>query len=93
MFSRNFREDVLISRIQRSRLELPAGRKQIYSGLIRSAKIPNDTPPGKYFLCATADPLNKVSEYKEEDNVTCHPIEVTPSSNKINKSNPIRRSR
>ncbi len=46
----------------------------IPSGLFPS--IPPDIPPGKYKICALADPTNTVNEIKEDNNKTCQKIEI-----------------
>jgi ELWxxDGT repeat protein len=46
-----------------------------YSSVI-TAKIPDDTPPGDYYVCTHVDPAGVVDESDEENNVTCSPITI-----------------
>ena len=74
VFSPNFSEDVMIrgGRISRT-TDLPFMGAKPYSV---NAEIPADTPAGNYFLCARIDPLNKVAESVEANNVACKPFNV-----------------
>ncbi|MEO8055027.1 MAG: CARDB domain-containing protein [Acidobacteriota bacterium] len=78
-FSPNFAEDVLVAggRVSRTVDLAPGAFHQYPVG----AKIPNDTPPGAYFLCATVDPGAAVAESHEENNTTCRPIRIQPRVN------------
>ena len=42
------------------------------------AKLPNDVPPGRYYLCARVDPGNKVTESREHNNLGCTAIQILP---------------
>ncbi|MEW6338202.1 MAG: hypothetical protein ACOY3Y_12685 [Acidobacteriota bacterium] len=78
-FSPHFREDVLLKggRVSNT-VDLPPGA---FRGYPVGAGIPNDTPPGRYFVCARVDPGSAVNESNENNNVTCRPIGVVQRLN------------
>jgi hypothetical protein len=43
-----------------------------------SNQIPRDVKPGTYYLCATVDPANSVSEIDEGNNCACCPLRIEP---------------
>ncbi|HVF10015.1 MAG TPA: hypothetical protein VNA16_04385 [Abditibacteriaceae bacterium] len=67
----NFAEDVLLQggRINHT-YDLPPGAAAVYEHLQNGkGKIPDDTPPGVYFIGARIDPANKVAESDENNNI------------------------
>jgi hypothetical protein len=78
-YSPNFAEDVLLKggRVSRTADLVPGAFRQYAVG----AGIPADTPPGDYFLCATADPGGAVPEMNEGNNTTCRRLRIQPRLN------------
>lgn len=78
-YSPHFREDVLLKggRVSKT-VDLPAGA---FRGYLVGGGIPNDTPPGRYFVCARVDPGTAVNESNEDNNVTCRPIRIAQRMN------------
>jgi CARDB protein len=74
--SDDFREDAL----------LPGGRTSRTDDLFRNnvreypadARIPANTPPGRYFICARVDAGDRVAESNERNNIDCFSIEIAP---------------
>jgi hypothetical protein len=78
-FAPRFREDVLLKggRVSNTVDLLPGA----FRGFPVGGGIPNDTPPGRYFLCARVDPGAAVNESNENNNATCRPITIAQRMN------------
>ena len=50
-----------------------------YSKLLRNVEIPSRIKSGDYYICAVVDRANEISEYRENNNASCAPIEVQSS--------------
>jgi hypothetical protein len=74
-YSPTWHEDVLLKggRVSNTS-DLNPGASQSYS---IGGVIPVDTPDGDYFLCVRVDPGDNVSEFDEDNNVTCVAIQIT----------------
>ena len=68
--SPGYGEDILLENGSETVPRLEPGQ-QVTVNFSGSLKIPEDTPPGKYYLAAVADPGNSISELTEENNI--HP--------------------
>lgn len=66
-YSENFNEDMLL-KDGRKTVELLNPHKDITLSFDGSIKIPDDTPPGRYYLGAVIDPENKIEELNEKNN-------------------------
>jgi len=73
-YSENYFDGVLLrgGRISNTK-NLEAGQKQIYT---TTAKIPNDTPAGKYRLCAKVDAGEFIVEKNEKNNLHCVSVQI-----------------
>lgn len=73
-FSHEFREDALLEGGRTSRTD------DLFPGDIREypvgARIPANTPPGNYFICARIDSGDRVAESNERNNNACFPIQI-----------------
>ena len=78
-YSPNFREDVLLEGGREHIKSLAVGAS-ISPKLNGPNKIPEDTPPGIYFLGLVADPGNSVDESNESNNISLSKIEVLSCS-------------
>jgi hypothetical protein len=78
-YSAHFSEDVMLlgGRISNT-VDLDPGMSHTFAKLTGS-KIPADTPPGHYYICALVDSGDKVKESNENNNVYCSPISVKPN--------------
>ncbi len=68
--SATYVEDMLISRVSATPDLAPGTNATLPAGGI----IPSDTPDGSYYLCTRVDPLAKVVESDETNNVVCSGI-------------------
>jgi hypothetical protein len=87
----NFAEDVLLQggRINNT-YDLPPGAAAVYQHMQGGkGKIPDDTPPGVYYLGARIDPANKVAESDEKNNIVWERIEIL-AKRSANAVQPIR---
>jgi len=66
-YSENFNEDMMF-KDGRKTVELLNPNKDITLSFDGSIKIPDDTPPGRYYLGVVIDPENKIEELNEENN-------------------------
>ena len=78
-FSPTFAEDALLKggRVSVTVDLMPGAFHQYAVG----AGIPPDTPPGRYYLCATVDPASVVPESREHNNTTCRRITIRARMN------------
>jgi len=53
-----------------------------YSKLLRNVEIPSRIKAGNYYICAVVDRSNEISEYREDNNSSCAPIEITSSNSR-----------
>jgi len=60
-------------------IPLAAGEQHNYSKLLNNIKIPSKLRSGNYYICASVDERNEVSEYNEDNNSSCSPIEIGSS--------------
>ena len=63
-------------------IPLAAGEQHNYSKLLNNIKIPSRLRSGNYYICATVDERNEVSEYREDNNSSCSPIEIGSSKSR-----------
>ena len=75
-YSAYYRDNVLLKggRVSHTKT-LRGGASATYTP---GAKLPNDIPPGRYYLCARIDPGNKVVENREHNNLGCAAIQILP---------------
>jgi len=66
-------EDGRLARIKSTRRIGPGGS---VTYPLRAVRLPRETRPGRYFLCAVVDPNRGVRERDEGNNVTCVPLQV-----------------
>ena len=74
-YSPNYQEDVLL---EHGRID-PTPDLQAGDDLLlptATMKIPNNTPKGKYFVCAQIDPAGVIGEMAEDNNLDCRPIQI-----------------
>jgi hypothetical protein len=73
-YAPGFAEDVLLrgGRISNT-FDLSPRTRRLYPV---GARIPDDTPPGNYYLCVRIDPANRVAKSNEADNLWCVRIRV-----------------
>ncbi len=70
--------------------DLPPGADAVYQQLQSGkGKIPDDTPPGVYFIGARIDPANKIAESNENNNIVWERIEIL-AKKPANSVQPIR---
>ena len=82
-YSPNYHEDVLLKG-GREYVKLIAGGGKLILPLHGSNKIPDDTPPGTYYLAVVVDPGKKVKEINEKNNTAlCRMEIVSPLSDLI----------
>jgi CARDB len=74
--SATYMEDMLISRVSSTPDLAPGTNATLPAGGI----IPSDTPDGSYYLCTRVDPLAKVVESDESNNVACSGIIIKKPS-------------
>jgi len=67
-YSELFQEDVLLKNGRINIDHLDPGEKKLIQ-LNEPVMIPQNTPPGKYYLSALIDPGNTIDEFNEENNV------------------------
>ena len=53
-----------------------------YSKLLQNVEIPSRIKAGNYYICAVVDRSNEISEYREDNNSSCAPIEITSSNSR-----------
>ncbi len=80
IYSPNFAEDVLLQGGRIETFDLAPSATAISTFRRGPGKIPTDTRPGSYYLCAQVDPANKVAERNEGNNVTCQRIQISASN-------------
>lgn len=74
--SPNFSEDMLLKGGRENVASL-ASRSTLNLKLNGTNKIPDDTPPGTYYLAVVVDPGNSVGESKEDNNVALCRIRIS----------------
>jgi hypothetical protein len=72
----NFTEDALLDN-GRETVPLLEPGQQVTVRFSGSLKLPEDTPPGKHYLAAVADPDDRIGEMSEENNIFAGFIMIT----------------
>ena len=63
-------------------IPLAAGEQHNYSKLLDNIKIPSRLRSGNYYICAIVDQRNEVSEYRDDNNSSCSPIQIRSSESR-----------
>ncbi|MCP5103093.1 MAG: hypothetical protein GY950_06935, partial [bacterium] len=76
VYSENFKEDVLLKDALQKVASVKAG-ETVTITLEGAVKIPDDTPVGRYYLGAVADPANMIEELDEKNNFNAKFLMIT----------------